>query len=104
MLLVLLVIVLAVVLALATGGRFVLLADEPLRSLPWLGDTIPVALPNLGQAVSPGDVLVAAGAGLTVYAGMRGVRRPGGPLGAGRSAAPGGSRSEAEAARDNASQ
>lgn len=38
--------------------------------LPWLGDVVPVALPRLGQAVSPGDVLIAAGAGLLLYAGM----------------------------------
>lgn len=38
--------------------------------LPWLGDVVPVALPGLGQAVSPGDVLIAAGAGLLLYAGM----------------------------------
>jgi hypothetical protein len=40
--------------------------------LPWLGDVVPVALPGLGQAVSPGDVLIAAGAGLLLYAGMGG--------------------------------
>jgi hypothetical protein len=38
----------------------------------WLGDVVPVALPGLGQAVSPGDVLIAAGAGLLLYAGMGG--------------------------------
>jgi len=38
--------------------------------LPWLGDVVPVALPRLGQAVSPGDVLIAAGAGLLLYAAM----------------------------------
>ncbi|NUR98990.1 MAG: DUF5317 domain-containing protein [Kribbellaceae bacterium] len=38
--------------------------------LPWLGDVVPVALPGLGQAISPGDVLIAAGAGLLLYAGM----------------------------------
>ncbi|MEU8224849.1 DUF5317 domain-containing protein [Kribbella sp. NPDC048915] len=45
------------------------LADASTR-LPWLGDVIPVALPGFGQAVSPGDVLIAAGAGLLLYAGM----------------------------------
>ena len=35
--------------------------------LGWLGDTIPVALPGLGQAVSPGDILIAAGAALLLY-------------------------------------
>ena len=43
--------------------------------LPWLGDVVPVALPGLGQAVSPGDVLIAAGAGLLLYAGMGGTGR-----------------------------
>jgi hypothetical protein len=38
--------------------------------LPWLGDVVPAALPRLGQAVSPGDVLIAANAGLLLYAGM----------------------------------
>ncbi|MGW6279478.1 DUF5317 domain-containing protein [Kribbella sp. NPDC055071] len=45
------------------------LSDAATR-LPWLGDVVPVALPGLGQAVSPGDVLIAAGAGLLLYAGM----------------------------------
>ncbi|HWD78613.1 MAG TPA: DUF5317 domain-containing protein [Kribbella sp.] len=45
------------------------LADATTR-LPWLGDVVPVALPGLGQAISPGDVLIAAGAGLLLYAGM----------------------------------
>jgi len=43
--------------------------------LPWLGDVVPVALPGLGQAVSPGDVLIAAGAGLLLYSGMGGSGR-----------------------------
>jgi uncharacterized protein DUF5317 len=47
------------------------LVDAATR-LPWLGDVVPVALPSLGQAVSPGDVLIAAGAGLLLYAGMGG--------------------------------
>lgn len=42
----------------------------PHTVLPWLGDVVPVALPWLGQAVSPGDVLIAAGAALLLYAGM----------------------------------
>lgn len=50
------------------------LADASTR-LPWLGDVVPVALPGLGQAVSPGDVLIAAGAGLLLYAGMGGTGR-----------------------------
>ncbi|WBQ07211.1 DUF5317 domain-containing protein [Kribbella sp. CA-293567] len=50
------------------------LADAATR-LPWLGDVVPVALPGLGQAISPGDVLIAAGAGLLVYAGMGGTGR-----------------------------
>jgi hypothetical protein len=43
---------------------------DPSTAMPWLGDVVPVALPGLGQAVSPGDVLIAAGAGLLLYAGM----------------------------------
>ena len=39
--------------------------------LAWLGDTIPVALPGLGQAVSPGDVLIAAGAALLLHTALR---------------------------------
>ncbi|WP_237745041.1 DUF5317 domain-containing protein [Kribbella catacumbae] len=50
------------------------LADASTR-LPWLGDVVPVALPGMGQAVSPGDVLIAAGAGLLLYAGMGGTGR-----------------------------
>ncbi|MEU4604566.1 DUF5317 domain-containing protein [Kribbella sp. NPDC023972] len=50
------------------------LSDAATR-LPWLGDVVPVALPGLGQAVSPGDVLIAAGAGLLLYAGMGGSHR-----------------------------
>lgn len=45
--------------------------------LGWLGDVIPLALPGIGQAISAGDILVAAGAGLMVYAAMTGTaRRP----------------------------
>ncbi|MFK4089932.1 DUF5317 domain-containing protein [Kribbella sp. NPDC020789] len=47
----------------------------PATTWPWLGDVVPVALPGLGQAVSPGDVLIAAGAGLLLYAGMGGSGR-----------------------------
>ena len=47
----------------------------PQTRLPWLGDVVPVALPGFGQAVSPGDVLIAAGAGLLLYAGMGGSGR-----------------------------
>jgi hypothetical protein len=47
----------------------------PHTLLPWLGDVVPVALPGLGQAVSPGDVLIAAGAGLLLYAGLGGTGR-----------------------------
>jgi hypothetical protein len=50
------------------------LADAS-TALPWLGDVVPVALPGIGQAVSPGDVLIAAGAGLLLYAGMGGTGR-----------------------------
>jgi len=39
--------------------------------LPWLGDVVPVALPRFGQVVSPGDVLVAAGAGLLLFTALR---------------------------------
>ena len=50
------------------------LSDAATR-LPWLGDVVPVALPGLGQAVSAGDVLIAAGAGLLLYAGLGGSGR-----------------------------
>ncbi|MFI6677735.1 DUF5317 domain-containing protein [Kribbella sp. NPDC050470] len=57
-----------------TGSPRHELSDAATR-LPWLGDVVPVALPGLGQAVSPGDVLIAAGAGLLLYAGMGGSHR-----------------------------
>lgn len=43
-------------------------------ALGWLGDVIPVAIPGFGQAVSPGDVAVAAGAGLLLFTAMGGGR------------------------------
>lgn len=50
------------------------LQDDRTR-LPLLGDVVPVPLPRLPQAVSPGDVLVAAGLGQLVVLGMGGGRR-----------------------------
>jgi len=62
--------------ALARAGLEMHVVDDPRHeiataatTLPWLGDVVPVALPWLGQAVSPGDVLIAAGAGLLLYSG-----------------------------------
>ncbi len=40
--------------------------------LDWLADVVPFALPGAPQVVSVGDVAVAAGAGLAVYAGLTG--------------------------------
>jgi hypothetical protein len=69
--------------------------------LPWLGDVVPVALPRLGQAVSPGDVLIAAGAGLRLlYAGMGANRR----LSIPQSAAPPWEELEEKSATDHAAQ
>lgn len=52
--------------------------STPRTRLPWLGDVVPVPLPLHPEVVSPGDVLVAAGAAQLVVAGMlrprRGVR------------------------------
>jgi hypothetical protein len=42
----------------------------PATRLPWLGYFVPVPLPLLPQVVSPGDVLVAAGAAQLVVTGM----------------------------------
>jgi hypothetical protein len=42
----------------------------PQTRLRWLGDVIPVPLPRVPLVVSPGDVLVAAGLGQLVVAGM----------------------------------
>jgi hypothetical protein len=65
--------------ALARAGLDIQVVNDPRHeiatvatTLPWLGDVVPVALPWLGQAVSPGDVLIAAGAGLLLYSGMGG--------------------------------
>jgi hypothetical protein len=46
----------------------------PATHLDRLGDVIAVPFPSHPEVVSPGDVLVVAGAGLLVFAGMR--RRP----------------------------
>lgn len=60
------------------AGDLALAADpqhEPLDAgtqLPALGDVLPLPLPLLPQVVSIGDVLVAAGAGLLMYAGLVG--------------------------------
>lgn len=43
--------------------------------LPWLGDVVPVPLPRFPLVVSAGDVLVAAGLGQLVVAGMLRPRR-----------------------------
>lgn len=47
----------------------------PDTRLAWLGDTVPVPLPRFPLVVSPGDVLVAAGVGQLVVAGMLRTRR-----------------------------
>jgi hypothetical protein len=54
-------------------------ADDTTR-LSWLGDVVPVPLPWRPEVVSPGDVLVAAGAGQLVVAGMLRPRRRVPPL------------------------
>lgn len=50
------------------------LADDATRLAP-LGDVVPVPLPGRPEVVSPGDVLIAAGLGQLLVAGMR-ARRP----------------------------
>jgi hypothetical protein len=45
------------------------IADERTR-LPWLGDVVPLPMPVRPEVVSPGDVLVAAGAAQLVVVGM----------------------------------
>jgi hypothetical protein len=47
----------------------------PDTRLAWLGDIVPVPLPRFPLVVSPGDVLVAAGVGQLVVAGMLRTRR-----------------------------
>jgi len=53
---------------LAAGARHEV-ADRGTR-LPWLGDVVPVAFPPRPEVVSPGDVLVTAGAAQLVVVGM----------------------------------
>ena len=59
------------------------LADGSTR-LPWLADVVPVPLPGRPEVVSPGDVLVAAGAAQLVALGMApgGLRRARSPISA----------------------
>lgn len=59
------------------------LATDPLRApvtadtmLPWLGETIPLALPLRPAVASPGDLLAAAGAAAFVFTGLTGRGRP----------------------------
>lgn len=59
------------------------LATDPLREptaagtvLPWLGETIPFALPLRPAVASAGDVLAAAGAAVFVFTGLTGRGRP----------------------------
>lgn len=59
------------------------LATDPLRApvtadtmLPWLGETIPLALPLRPAVSSPGDLLAAAGAAAFVFTGLTGRGRP----------------------------
>jgi hypothetical protein len=47
----------------------------PDTRLAWLGDIVPVPLPRFPLVVSPGDILVAAGVGQLVVAGMLRTRR-----------------------------
>jgi len=60
-----------------TGTGSLLAGDDPRHELAgsatrlrWLGDVVPVPLPRFPLVVSPGDVLVAAGAAQLVVAGM----------------------------------
>ena len=60
-----------------TGTGSLLAGDDPRHELAgpstrlrWLGDVVPVPLPLFPVVVSPGDVLVAAGAAQLVVAGM----------------------------------
>jgi len=59
---------------LAAGARHEV-ADRGTR-LPWLGDVVPVAFPPRPEVVSPGDVLVVAGAAQLVVVGMTRHSRP----------------------------
>ncbi|MCI0686139.1 MAG: DUF5317 domain-containing protein [Sporichthyaceae bacterium] len=43
----------------------------PDTTLDWLGDVIPIPLPLRAEVVSVGDLLIAAGVGLFVHAGLR---------------------------------
>lgn len=72
---------------LAAGARHER-ADRGTR-LPWLADVVPVAFPPRPEVVSPGDVLVTAGAAQLVVVGMtrRTPRQPG--LARGRAPRPG---------------
>lgn len=59
------------------------LATDPLRQpvepdtlLPWLSESIPLALPLRPAVVSPGDLLAAAGGAVFVFTGLTGHGRP----------------------------
>lgn len=53
----------------APGPRHEL--ETPATLLPWLGDTLPLALPTTGQAISLGDLLTAAGAALLLHTALQ---------------------------------
>ena len=62
------------------------LSDDALRSavddgtvLPWLGQSIPLALPLWPDVASPGDVLTAAGTAVFLFTGLTGRGRPAPP-------------------------